>query len=100
MYTSGRTVKSSKARRNPIQEATATGRRLAKRHLPPYVGLIVRSEHCCGADGVVRMKTTVLFREMDRSTTKPLADAIAALPGYHSMVWDPECISYLTKLEA
>lgn len=97
-YTSGRTVKSSKARKSPIAEATATGRRLAKRHLPESARPMVESVHCACSDGVVRMKTTITFAGVDRESSRALADAVTELSGYHSMCWNEVSISYLTTL--
>lgn len=99
MYTSGRTVKSSAKQVSPIQAATATGRRLAKRHLPAYARPIISSKHVAGADGVVRMKTEILFADLSTDITKPLADAVEQLPGYNSMCWNLVSVSYLIDLE-
>ena len=98
MYTSGRTVKSSKAQQSPIAAATATGRRLAKRYLPETATPQVSSKLVGGMDGMVRMQTTILFCRRSLDATKPLADAIAALPGYSSMAWNLVSISYLIEL--
>lgn len=95
-YTSGRTVKSSKAQRSPIAAATADARRIAKRHLGDSP--IISSKLVAATDGTVRMGTTIMFSERHVSTTKALADAIAALPGYHSMCWNIVSISYLRDI--
>ncbi len=99
MYTSGRTVKSSKPARSPIQVATATARRLVKKHLPAHAYPVISSKHVTGADGVTRMKTEILFVELPHEVTKPLADAIEALPGYSTMCWNLVSISYFVALE-
>lgn len=98
MYTSGRTVKSSAKQVSPIAAATATGRRLAKRHLPAHARPIISSKKVAGADGVVRMKTEILFADLPVEMTKPLADAVAQLPGYSSMCWNLVSVSYLINL--
>ena len=98
MYTSGRTVKSSKATKSPIRLATAEARRLARKHLPAHAEPIIRSNTIVGLDGVRRMKTEILFCEMDSEISKPLADAVQQLPGYHSMAWNRVAVTYLINL--
>jgi len=98
MYTSGRNVKSSKAQRSPIQVATATGRRLAKRHLGERAEFQVDSRYITGLDNVTRLRTQILFREMPHEASKPLADAVTELPGYSSMAWNLVSVSYMIEI--
>jgi hypothetical protein len=98
MYTSGRTVKSIAAKRSPISQATADARKLVRKHLPAHVRPTVDSSYCTGLDLVTRMKTVITFAEMSADATKPLADAVADLPRYHSMCWNIVSISYLREI--
>lgn len=97
-YTSGRRVESKIKQKSPIAAATATARRLAKRHLPVTTRPIISSKMVAGLDGTVRLGVDILFTERDEETTRQLAAAIAELPGYHSMCWNRVAITYLINL--
>lgn len=96
-YTSGRTVKSSKATKSPIQLATAEARKLVRRHIPAGARPTVETARSVDADLTVRLRTVVTFPE--GTDAAGLAADIADLPRYHSMAWNSCSISYLTDLE-
>ena len=95
MYTSGRTVKSKARKVSPIADATAVGRKLAKRHLS--ASATVTTDRAYATDLTERMRTTITFPE--GTDARALADAIEALPRYSSMCWQSCSIAYLTDLE-
>lgn len=96
MYTSGRTVKSSKARPTTIATATADARKLVRKHLPAYANATITSKLVAGLDGVVRMGTTITYAlDTDHAA---LVDAVLALPGYHSISANRVAVEYLRTI--
>lgn len=99
-YTSGRTVKSSRpARPTTVASATADARKLVNRHLADVRGVTIdsaKTAHTVTLAPLVR--TSITFPELDREATRKLADAIASLPGYHSMAWNTCGISFVRSI--
>jgi hypothetical protein len=83
-----------------VQQATTDAARLARKHLalPTGTRVHIDSKHVAGGDLVVRMGTTIRFPEMSRERSKALADAVQALPGYHSIAWNAVSISFLRAI--
>lgn len=99
MYTSGRTVKSSKPRRTLIATATADARRLIARHLPTSTGVTVRSVHTADPTTLAPMvRTTITFGQKVQPCHVALAMAITDLPGYVSAINDDCSITYLRTI--
>lgn len=88
--------------RTTVQSATRDARNLVRKHLnvPAGTRVHIDSNRVAGADLTVRMGTTILFPDTDDylTTTRALADAVEALPGYHSMCWNRVSISYLREI--
>lgn len=95
MYTSGRTVKSSK-RRQPTTVASATreARKLVNRYLP-IGGVLIDSQmiaHTVTLEPLVR--TRISYPGMSLDETRALAEAIESLPGYDSKAWSAYHLSF------
>lgn len=95
MYASGRTVKTSKPQQSPIAAATAAARRLARKHLAGQA--IISSSRVAGLDGVVRIRTEILFTERPHEASKALADAVKKLAGYDSITWNLVSVTFYLR---
>lgn len=96
MYTSGRTVKSSK-RRQPTTVASATreARKLVNRYLP-IGGVMIDSTMTAHTETLEPLvRTTISYPGTSREMTCALADAVTQLPGYHSMAWSVYHLSFV-----
>lgn len=99
MYTSGRTVRSSKPRLTTVASATADARRLIARHLPDPDGVTVRSIQTADpATLAPQVRTTITFGQKVQPCHVALAMSITDLPGYVSAINDDCSITYLRAI--
>lgn len=96
MYTSGRTVRTSrKTTPTTVAGATREARKLVNRYLP-IGGVMISSEmtaHAKTLEPLVR--TTISYPGTSREMTCVLADAVTQLPGYRSMAWTEYHLSFI-----
>lgn len=93
-YASGRTVKSSKAVKSPVAQATAEARRLARKHLPTMDGVVIKTVETADVQTLAPLlKTTISYPET--TDASDLACVVERAEGVAVSTWTAYAITII-----